>query len=115
VTPVEITSVFAVIVTALSPVMVPLLLRWRQTKQDNASTELVSWQGITTVLQKERDQLRAELTGVEDEFKKKIAVMKDEHAREMNQARERIGELERTVLFLSSQLQPRYQTPEPPR
>lgn len=114
-TPVEITSVLAVIVTALSSVVVPLLLRRRQTKQDSASTELVSWQGITTVLQKERDQLRSELTGVEDEFRRKIAVMKDDHAKQMAQAQERITELERMVADLSTRLyQYQYQTPGAP-
>jgi chromosome segregation ATPase len=102
--PVEATAVLGVIATVVATVIVPYFLRKRQAKGEADATKVVSWQSITSVLQKERDDLRKELDGIEAEYRARFRALEEDYNHQLTAARSRIQQLEHEVTRLSARL-----------
>lgn len=103
-TPEEITAWAAVAVTLLTSLIVPAFLRRRKAAREAGSNEVVSWQGITTVLQNERDDLRKRLDVVENDYKRRLRELDVDYKRQLDEATERIKQLEAEVADLYRRL-----------
>lgn len=107
-TPVEITSVLGVLATVVASLVVPWILRRRRKAEISTATEVASWQGITKVLQAERDALRIDRDSIEREYKAKLRALDDDYQRQVSVCRQRITQLEAEVAGLYVRL---YQPP----
>ncbi len=103
--PVDITSVVLAITTVLTSLVIPPILRRRRSAETAEDRKVVSWKGITAVLQQERDRLAAELgeaettaranaRAVDAEHRAEVHALKAEHAVQLGAARDRIKQLE---------------------
>lgn len=102
--PVEITSIAAVIVTVLTSLVVPYWLRRRQEQQAGDATGLQSWQSVTAVLQRERDELKAQIAHAEQDCRDRVKALDEDYTRQLTAARTRIGHLETEVATLYEKL-----------
>lgn len=109
-TPVELTTIGLAVATVISSVVVPWLLRRRQDAAAASGTNVVSWQSITAVLQKERDQLKEQVDTAAAENRRKIAELDADYTAQLGAARQRITALEGEVLRLRERLR-RYGDP----
>jgi hypothetical protein len=104
VSPVELTAVAAVIISLTTSILVPWLLRRRAASRAASDTNIVSWQSITTVLQKERDALREQLDTSQGETRRTIRQLDEEYSTQLFTARRRITQLEAEVATLYERL-----------
>jgi hypothetical protein len=93
-TPTETVAIVSVITTVVASLVVPWLLRRRAALKSVSDTEVVSWQSITAVLQKERDVLRSQLDVIQGENRKTIRDLDTDYANQLVVARQRITQLE---------------------
>lgn len=103
-TPVELTTIGLAIATVISSVIVPFLLRRRAARLAATDTNIVSWQSITAVLQKERDSLREQLDEVQAQSRARIRQLDEEYSAQLLIARRRITQLESDVQVLTDRL-----------
>ena len=109
--PVELTAIAGVIISVSTSLLVPWMLRRRQAARAASDTNVVSWQSITAVLQKERDafqleakSLRDELDTLQGENRRAIRALDDEYSAQLLTARRRITQLEAEVAALYERL-----------
>ena len=103
-TPVEITAIAGVTVSIITSLLVPFLLHRRAAKRAAADTEVVSWQSITAVLQRERDELRAQLDKLQGENRRIVRELDADYSAQLLNARRRITQLETEVAILRDEL-----------
>lgn len=103
-TPETLTAIAAVIVSIISSFVIPIFMKRRAATRAADSTEVVSWKGITNVLQTERDDLRRRLETQEDLFKRRMNVLEEDYLRQLNDAKDRIKQLESEVADLYRRL-----------
>ncbi len=84
-TPADITAIIGTAIALLTSVIVPWVLRRRQSADIASATDLASWQGIVANLKeereavkKEREDLRGQLKVLEVEYKARIAAVEKE-------------------------------------
>lgn len=84
-TPADITAIIGTAIALLTSVIVPWVLRRRQTADIASATDLASWQGIVANLKEEREEvkreredLRGQLKVLEVEYKARIAAVEQE-------------------------------------
>lgn len=102
--PTEIVSLLGVLVTVIVSLVVPWFLRRRAARMQSSNVEVVSWQSITSVLQKERDVLRMQVDQMQGEQRKAIKELDEDYTRQLTQARARIADLEVEVTSLRRRL-----------
>lgn len=102
--PTELTALIAAVAAVLSSVVVPLYLRRQAARQAAAGGAVVSWQSITSVLQAERDDLRAELRTADEEHRRKVREMVADCDAQLTAAKARISHLEVEVADLYKRL-----------
>lgn len=109
--PVDITAVVGVIVTVVTSLVVPWVLRRRQGRRSQDATEVASWTNLTTALQKERDALQGRLDKIDAEYRARMAAVVEDYSRELRElttqltaARLRITTLENEVGELYARL-----------
>lgn len=118
-TPEQITLFIGVGLTVVTGIISPAYLRWKAKQKEDSGTGVVSWQGITTVLQKERDDLRRRIEEMEAENKawkvsmdqdyaRRLHELEAEYQRQLTAANLRIQQLEGEVADLYRRL---YQHP----
>lgn len=67
-TVVEWTAVATVLLALVGSVAIPVWLQRRKAQADASSTTVLSWQGLTESIQKERDDLRTQIDGLRDQL-----------------------------------------------
>jgi len=102
--PVELTTIGLAVATVISSIVVPWVLRRRAAALAASDTQVVSWQSITAVLQKERDLLRDQLDAAAGENRRRIAELDADYSAQLNEARRRITGLEAEVARLRDRL-----------
>lgn len=102
--PETVTAYAALVITIITSLIVPYVIKKRKDRKEDAVTELASWQGLTKALQGERDDLRKRLDGVETEYKRRMDVMEAEYQSRLDAALERIKQLEGEVADLYRRL-----------
>lgn len=103
-TPETLTAIAAVVVSIISSFVVPIFLKRRAAHRAEDSTEVVSWKGITSVLQTERDDLRRRLETLEDTYKRRLNLLEEDYVRQLGDAKDRIKQLESEVADLYRRL-----------
>lgn len=103
-TPADITAIVVAVTGVIVGILMPVVMRRRQLARESSSVEVVSWQGITAVLQKERDELRRQLDEIDDEYKARIRAMDADYTAQLTTARARIHALETEVAELYGRL-----------
>lgn len=105
--PVDITAMAGVVVTVISSVIVPWVLRRRAEHHDVDAIEVASWTGLTMALQRERDALQARVDKIDAEYREKMAALAEDYRRQLAEvntqltaARSRISTLENEVTDL---------------
>jgi predicted nuclease with TOPRIM domain len=104
VSPVELTAISAVVISLTTSLLVPWLLRRRAAARASSDTNVVSWQSITAVLQKERDTLREQLDTDQGVTRRTIRQLDEEYSAQLFTARRRITQLESEVATLYERL-----------
>jgi len=84
-TPADITAIIGTAIALVTSVIVPWLLRRRQSADIASATDLASWQGIVVNLKEEREEvkreredLRGQLKALEVEYKARITAVEKE-------------------------------------
>lgn len=103
-TPEAITAYAALVVTVVTSIVVPQILRRRAARAALDGNKVASWQGLTSALQDERDDLRKRLDAVEGDYKKRMLELEAEYTRQLTEARSRIKMLEDEVAELYRRL-----------
>jgi DNA-binding XRE family transcriptional regulator len=103
-TPTELTLFIGLAITLGSTIGVPLFLQRRATAQETAKTTEVSWQSITSVLQKERDHLQAELAAIEGMHRQKLRDIEQDYNQQIVVCRSRITHLDAEIVELHRRL-----------
>jgi hypothetical protein len=93
----EATVIAGVVISLITSMVVPFILHRRAEARLRSDTNIVSWQSITSVLQKERDALREQLDEVRGETRRTIHQLDEEYAIQLLTARQRITQLESEV------------------
>lgn len=93
----DLTGIVALTVAVLTGIVVPFVAGRRKKTQRAGDTEVVSWKGITAVLQTERDTLRKEMGEMEREHKREMAAQVANYAKQLAEANARIAQLEKEV------------------
>lgn len=108
---VDITALVGVVIASLSSVIVPWVLRRRQNRETEDSTELASWTSLTAALQRERDVLQQRVERIDAEYRAKMAALAQDYAVQQAEmttqliaARNRITALEAEVTQLYARL-----------
>lgn len=103
-TPTELTAIIAAVTAVLSSVVVPLYLKRQAARQAAADGAVVTFQSITTVLQAERDELRAEVRAADEEHRRKVRALVADYDAQLTAAKARISHLETEVADLYKRL-----------
>lgn len=103
-TVVELTALATVAMASLSSVAIPVWLQRRKHRAEADSTAVVSWKSLTEAIQKERDDLRAQLAEIEDRARRRSREADADWDQRMLIAKQRITDLENEVAKLRDEL-----------
>ncbi|GAC1374836.1 MAG: hypothetical protein NVSMB4_02640 [Acidimicrobiales bacterium] len=80
----ELTAIAVAVTAFLSSIVIPAVLRRRQSGVNTNRTKVVSWEGITDTLQEERNRLQARLDTRETEHNAQIVALNAEWQRKID-------------------------------
>lgn len=109
--PIALSAIGAVVVSVITSIALPYLRNRKKNVESIDATKVVSWQSLTSAIQKERDDLRKELDGIEAEYRIKFRALEEDYNSQLTAARTRIQQLENEVAQLSIRL---YRNQAPP-
>jgi septal ring factor EnvC (AmiA/AmiB activator) len=109
VTPVDITAVVGVIVTVVTSLIVPWVLRRRAARRSQDATSVASWTNLTSALQKERDALQRRLDAADAEYRAKMAALAEDHARELRDITTQLAAAQQEIRTLKAEVADLYQ------
>jgi chromosome segregation ATPase len=100
ITATDVTAYVGIVIAVVSSIGIPIWLARRKNQADDELGSAVSWKGLTTAIQKERDDLREQLDAIEARHRDQMKNIESDWEQRMSLARSRITQLEEEVATL---------------